>query len=35
MIRGKKVMWEGTLTAPAQGDTVRFLDALPKGRSAN
>jgi dihydroorotase len=28
MIRGRKVMWEGSLTAPAQGERVRFLEAL-------
>jgi dihydroorotase len=28
LIRGKKVMWEGSLTAPAQGERVRFLETL-------
>ena len=30
IIRGNKVMWEGALTSPAQGDCVRFMEALPK-----
>jgi dihydroorotase len=28
VIRGHKVMWESSLTAPAQGERVRFLDTL-------
>ncbi len=28
LIRGHKVMWEGSLTAPAQGECVRFLETL-------
>jgi len=28
-LRGRKVMWEGELVTPAQGEAVRFLDALP------
>ena len=28
VIRGHKVMWEGSLTAPAQGERVRFLETL-------
>src|ERR1700690_4180025 len=28
VIRGHKAMWEGSLTAPAQGERVRFLEAL-------
>jgi dihydroorotase len=28
LIRGRKVMWEGNLTAPAQGERVRFLETL-------
>jgi dihydroorotase len=28
LIRGRKVMWEGSLTAPAQGERVRFLETL-------
>jgi dihydroorotase len=28
IIRGHKVMWEGTLAAPAQGERVRFLETL-------
>jgi dihydroorotase len=31
IIRGRKVMWEGVLATPAQGDCVRFMEALPKG----
>jgi dihydroorotase len=28
VVRGHKVMWEGTLTAPARGERVRFLETL-------
>ena len=28
LIRGHKAMWEGSLTAPAQGERVRFLEIL-------
>ena len=28
VVRGHKVMWEGGLTAPAQGERVRFLETL-------
>jgi dihydroorotase len=28
VIRGRKVMWEGSLTEPAVGERVRFLEAL-------
>jgi dihydroorotase len=28
MVRGQKVMWEGSLTAPAKGERVRFLETL-------
>lgn len=28
-VRGRRVMWEGTLSAPAQGEAMRFLEALP------
>jgi dihydroorotase len=28
IVRGHKVMWEGSLTAPAQGERVRFLETL-------
>ncbi len=28
VVRGHKVMWEGSLTAPAQGERVRFLETL-------
>jgi dihydroorotase len=27
-VRGRKVMWEGSLTTPAQGERVRFLETL-------
>jgi dihydroorotase len=27
-VRGRKVMWEGTLATPAHGERVRFLEAL-------
>ena len=29
VIRGHKVMWEGSLTAPAHGERVHFLETLP------
>lgn len=28
LVRGHKVMWEGSLTAPARGERVRFLETL-------
>ncbi|HZL39379.1 MAG TPA: dihydroorotase [Pseudolabrys sp.] len=28
VVRGHKVMWEGSLTTPAQGERVRFLETL-------
>jgi len=28
VVRGQKVMWEGTLTAPGRGERVRFLETL-------
>jgi dihydroorotase len=28
LIRGRKVMWEGSLTAPATGERVRFVETL-------
>jgi dihydroorotase len=28
LVRGHKVMWDGTLTAPSQGERVRFLETL-------
>ena len=28
IIRGRKVMWDGVLTTPAQGERVRFLETL-------
>jgi dihydroorotase len=27
-VRGKRVMWQGELTTPAQGEPVRFLETL-------
>lgn len=29
-VRGLKVMWEGELTNPSQGEPARFLEALPR-----
>jgi dihydroorotase len=29
ILRGRKVMWQGELVTPAQGEAVRFMDALP------
>ncbi len=31
VLRGRRVMWEGELTAPATGEPVRFLETLAKG----
>jgi dihydroorotase len=28
IIRGRKIMWDGDLTTPAQGERVRFLETL-------
>jgi dihydroorotase len=28
LVRGRKVMWDGTLTTPAQGERVNFLETL-------
>jgi dihydroorotase len=28
-VRGRKVMWEGDVVTPAEGEAVRFLEALP------
>jgi dihydroorotase len=28
VVRGRKVMWDGSLIAPAQGERVRFLETL-------
>ncbi len=28
VVRGQKVMWDGDLSAPAQGETVRFVETL-------
>src|SRR5690606_24425675 len=30
VVRGRRVMWEGELLAPATGQPMRFLEALPK-----
>lgn len=30
VVRGRRVMWEGELVESAQGEAVRFLEALPK-----
>jgi len=30
VVRGHVVMWEGELTTPSQGETVRFTQALPR-----
>ncbi|ODN70941.1 dihydroorotase [Methylobrevis pamukkalensis] len=30
-VRGRKVMWQGELTTPAQGEPVLFGEALPRG----
>jgi dihydroorotase len=30
VIRGHKAMWEGSLTAPARGERVRFLETLAR-----
>jgi dihydroorotase len=29
-VRGRKVMWQGELVTPAQGEVVRFVEALPR-----
>ncbi|TCK30174.1 dihydroorotase [Ancylobacter aquaticus] len=31
LIRGRRVMWEGELVAPAQGEAIRFLETLARG----
>ena len=31
IVRGRRVMWEGELTAPSGGEAVRFAEALPRG----
>ncbi|MGV3652277.1 MAG: dihydroorotase [Devosia sp.] len=31
IVRGHKVMWEGELVTPSQGQPMRFLEALPQG----
>lgn len=30
-VRGRKVMWQGELTAPSAGEVITFQDALPQG----
>ena len=30
LVRGRRAMWEGTIAARAEGETVRFLESLPK-----
>lgn len=30
VVRGRRVMWEGELVAPAVGAPVRFAEALPR-----
>ncbi len=32
IIRGRKVMWEGEIVTPSQGEPVLFGEALPQGR---
>jgi dihydroorotase len=31
IVRGRRVMWDGELTAPSQGEPISFLEALPRG----
>jgi dihydroorotase len=31
VIRGRRVMWEGDLVAPATGERVRFVETLARG----
>jgi dihydroorotase len=33
IVRGRRVMWEGELVTPAQGQAMRFLEALPAATS--
>jgi dihydroorotase len=33
-VRGRKVMWEGELAAPGQGEAVRFLETMPAAAAA-
>jgi dihydroorotase len=33
IVRGRRVMWEGELTTPAEGRPMRFLEALPAERA--
>ena len=32
IVRGRRVMWDGALTTPAQGEAVRFGEALQPAR---
>jgi dihydroorotase len=34
IIRGRKVMWQGEISAPAQGQPARFLESLSAGKTA-
>jgi dihydroorotase len=31
-VRGRKVMWEGELTGPSQGETIVFQEAIGMSR---
>jgi dihydroorotase len=33
IIRGRRVMWEGALVTPSEGQPVRFAAALPRSAS--
>jgi dihydroorotase len=33
VIRGHRIMWDGTLVMPSMGRTVRFSEALPRRSS--
>ena len=35
LVRGRKVMWEGELTAPSTGERVRFLETLASERTVS
>lgn len=35
LVRGRKVMWEGSLTGPARGERVRFLETLRENVGGN
>jgi dihydroorotase len=34
LIRGRKVMWEGELVSPSEGEPLRFMEALPRSVTA-